>query len=271
MVHSRFKELILIILRLLTSPLNSVMVKLHHERLLVIIKTMYAKKYASVYDSKILAGQYLGLKLPSNLEANRRDFMSIIIGNYEKGIIDVITTSKFSTFVNIGSGDGVHLNGIAKLFPIKKCIGYEIDKKSIANSLWIREQNNIENVEMRGPMTCSEMKHLAYELRDVTGLILCDIEGQEYEIFTSENLSLLTQCTIIIELHEFSSLNQGQARNLISVAANFFDVQIMKHRGRIIESLEVLTGYSDDLFMLFHSESRPSEMRYLILRPRVKS
>ena len=73
------------------------------------------------------------------------------------------------------------------------------------------ELNNLNSgLEIKGRVDSNIVNNLKeYKLNPKKTVILCDIEGAEFTIFTAELLTFLTGATIIIELHDKLMKNQN--------------------------------------------------------------
>ncbi len=61
--------------------------------------------------------------------------------------------------------------------------------------------NNVgDKIQVRSTCTADELANFNFTKR---GLIICDCEGYEYELFNENNIDNLKNCDLIIEVHDF--------------------------------------------------------------------
>lgn len=239
----------------------------HHESIIGSSKRQYGVRLAKEFDFTVIDGPYRGMRIIEDLNWNKGDLSSIILGTYEKQVAKFIVESNFDCFVNFGSGDGIHLVGTALNHSRAKCIGYEQDIDSRNLSKKLSNLNRVE-VEVRGKIDKNSLLLLLSEISGMKTVFLVDIEGYEYTLFDKEMLQLMKLHTIVIELHEFSKYEIEKSGELIEMSRNIFNIRFFSSR-QFPETLNpVLDHYPDDIALLMLSESRPTQMRYLILQPK---
>jgi hypothetical protein len=100
-------------------------------------------------------------------------------------------------------------------------------------------------------------------------LILCDIEGGEFTLFTDENMRAIRECSILIELHsDFPNTSKGSRNRLLKNAAKYFYIEYLERSNPRAHHFPEMNDWTDDFRMLAMSESRPSKMEWILLRPK---
>jgi hypothetical protein len=195
-----------------------------------------------------------------------------LLGIYEKEILRLMQNRVFagrSTLVDIGAADGYFAVGSLVGDVFQRAIAFELSKQGRRA---LAETAILNGVRDRLTIKGKATKTLAEELRSSgvrlgDSVILCDAEGAEYEIFTPEMLSLLTDCHIIIELHDYTS-DRCRSRTLVEEAKRYFDVEILTTGARDLSSFSVLREYGDNARWLLASEGRYNLMEWAWLKPR---
>lgn len=103
-------------------------------------------------------------------------------------------------FINLGGGDGYFALGFSKLYPHKKCVVFEKDLLNRASIKVNSQSNGLTNVTLKESVNETNLVSILESYPK--SLILCDIEGFEFELFTSKVLEKCRGCTVIIELHD---------------------------------------------------------------------
>jgi hypothetical protein len=100
-------------------------------------------------------------------------------------------------------------------------------------------------------------------------MIICDIEGAEFSIFSAECFSKLRGAHIIIELHGYLAPDGNTVEErLVLDSKQFFQTSIVKTSARDLSSIPELEMVNDADRWLICSEGRPKLMSWLILSPK---
>jgi hypothetical protein len=193
---------------------------------------------------------------------------SKILGLYESSILEKISTlpSHIDTVVDIGAADGYYAVGMLRNGIVKRAICFELDPRSQKEIDATAQLNNVRNqVEILGLADFSFLQQI--QIRDYSSvLFIVDVEGNEYELLTNENLEAMKMSHMILELHEFNPRAIELAEALISRAEKRFSVEIL-HQITKNQSDTFFDSLSDHERGLVASEGRPSKMRWLYLTP----
>jgi hypothetical protein len=108
---------------------------------------------------------------------------------------------------------------------------------------------------------------LCGDLQEVE-LVLCDIEGGEFEIFNFFHFEQLSHCPIIIEIHDWVENSQQLIQQLIQHCSQTHTLKILKTQGRDLSGFVELLNYSDEERGLIVMEGRPRLMNWFLLTPK---
>ena len=109
------------------------------------------------------------------------------------------------------------------------------------------------------------MAHLANEKT----LIICDCEGHEVEIFSSNSINHYKNCDIIVETHDFLKPNSSfELKKNFEPTHNISSVFSLENKSKINEFtfLKKYIFLPRKLLENFVSEERPPNMEWLILK-----
>jgi hypothetical protein len=223
-------------------------------------------------ENKVLYGYFKGLKLESNLWG-ARDVASIILGQYEKEILDFIMKipSSFSYFVDIGAADGIYAVGLLKNQKFKRVICFESNLRS-QESIKINADNNqvTSQISIFGEAKIDFLNTITLEteLQLSKTVFLFDIEGGEYDLLTTENLMRMATSFVIVEIHKNVQNYETKYKELIRKVAPFFDYKIIREGERGSTEFSEISHWPDEDRNIIFSEGRRYAMEWLALSPR---
>lgn len=224
----------------------------------------------NLFEKKVAYGPFKGMLLSDEVWWGKYDLLSKYLGQYEEHVMDeVLSLSKsFDHFIDIGAADGYYAIGVLKgnLFSSSTCfeispkgqhvINSNADLNGVSGQLSVFGEANVNDISR-------EIK------RKGPSLVLCDIEGAEFDLFSLEMLEVLKDCAVIIELHD-SFLPQflERRKQLISNAEKFFDVHYLVRANPNVNNYKELESWNDDERMLAFSEGRPVRMDWVCFLPK---
>lgn len=222
------------------------------------------KEYHSIIQSNIFNGvdiRDLNLSWWSSY-----DLGSILMGIYEREVHDLISHyhARFATFVDIGAADGYYVYCSMKKNLFSKYIAYEIveqGRKNIDSSC--RKLSNYKNLKINAGIDPVSILKLPSN-----SLILCDIEGYEYELFSKSVFEHLRDSLIIIEIHKKGIKDSD--KKLIRIIEDSKDTHrsnIINSGSREINKFRKELGLNDNEAWLICSEGRHLLGTWLILIP----
>lgn len=163
--------------------------------------------YSVLKDCKVLNGKFKGMLYPS-LEAFKSSLYAKIIGSYESELDDTfenIKNKNYELIMDIGCAEGYYAVGLGLIFPESKIIAYDIIEKARDLCRKMADLNNLgDRIELRDKCTAGDLQNFEF---DGKTLIICDCEGFEKQLFTSENIHNLEKTDLLIEVHDFIEIN----------------------------------------------------------------
>lgn len=237
-------------------------IQLHKEKICCDAKT--------IFGDQIAFGIFKGMKLSSNVWWGRHDILAKYLGQYEPHILQKLEdlSNHYEHVINIGAADGYYSVGLlySKLYSSVTC--FEISSKGRDAIAENAELNNCKDKIFINKE--ANLKTLKKEIEvNKSSVLLCDIEGAEFDLFSKEILSIASQCTIIIELHdEFTFGDIGRRKRLINDAEEYFDISFIRRFNPKINEFDQLSQWDDNSRHLAFSEGRPCRMDWLCLNPK---
>ena len=221
------------------------------------------------FNDLVFKGPFEGLKLSKNVWWGQNDYISKIFGEYERNVVDELikNANKYENFIDIGAADGFFALGILRATSIKHAYCFEISEKGRETIGRLSKINKYEDfITIFGEANSEELLKLMSSVKEA--LILCDIEGYEFELFDDNVLSTLRHCTIIIELHDIALPNiQKNRLELIQTAQKYFDVSFVNRRNPTFNTIDEISTWSDIERAIGFDECRPCRMEWVLLKP----
>jgi len=150
-------------------------------------------------------GVFTGLKLNGNANTSQGNLGAKTCGLYEWEVIaQIAKLGPFKDVVNFGGADGYFSLGPLIAGLAERSICFEMTEKGRAEIATNAANNGLaEKIVIKGAVDAtagSVLAELAFDPQ--SALVLCDIEGAEFTVLTSELLAYLKGATLIIELHD---------------------------------------------------------------------
>jgi hypothetical protein len=230
-------------------------------------------RLAGSHAVDVTHGPFKGLRLGPIRDQERTHRASLLLGLFEKEILDALNSipSNYNTFINLGAGQGYYGIGVLanNTFEISHC--YEILEEYREHIEYHARLNKVHGrVKIHGRVQRDSFEELRKNGIDLSRcVILCDIEGGEFELFDESTLEILKRSIIIIEIHDFL-LDDGEAklRNLKQSATKFFQITELTTGARDLSQFPEIKMLSDTERWLIVSEIRPRLMTWLRLDPK---
>jgi hypothetical protein len=197
-----------------------------------------------------------------------------ILGIYEVAVCALLDHLRKTRrlFVDIGSADGLYGLGLVATGAFDRSFCFEADPEqqdrlaARASALGIAHQTGFAGAaDANLAVTLSDA---GFALGDT--VILCDIEGAEFDLFDEPLLQSLSAAHVIIELHQWVAGPEGAAsalEGLVRRAGKHFHVRMIDDGLRDMRGLPILQGWSDWDTWLLCSEGRGRLMSWLWLAP----
>lgn len=180
-------------------------------------------------DLVVKHGTFKGMRYPQMQSIGSTIFPKLI-GSYEREIqplIESICKADYTEFVDIGCAEGYYAVGLAMHVPAARVYAYDTDEEAIHLCNEMARLNGVEQRVFTGSFCDSEtLTSIPIKKK---GLIICDCEGYEKELFSKETVDALTNCDFLIEIHD-----------IIDISISCFIRRIFEHSHQIevVESVD---------------------------------
>lgn len=218
-------------------------------------------------------GPFSGLKLYHDTWWGNTDQSGMLLGFYEKEILESIISvpSTHKTFIDLGAADGYYGVGVLvnNLFDTSYCFEISgIGQKAIRDNAVL---NNVSSrVNVFGIANNDFYEKIADKGVDISKcVLLCDIEGGEFELFNKKVLSALRGAIIFIEIHAlFFEDGDLKYEKLKDDAELFYKITELTTGPRDPSVFPELEALSDNDRWLMCSEGRGKPGVWLRLDPK---
>jgi hypothetical protein len=221
------------------------------------IKLHESKKFKRKVQSQILAGPFSGVKL-EKLGWGRRDFISYSAGMYEEELLSFFSRTKglFVTFIDIGAADGYYAVSSLKKDFFRRVYAFEISKMGRRNIQSNAVINNVAHkIVIRGRFSSDFLENLEEDFIWDSTLILCDIEGAEFELFDLKLLSIVSKAHLLIEVH-VKNRSEVEVLNFMDLLADIYHLTAIEPGERNMYKFREYNPISQDLRYLMFSDGR---------------
>jgi hypothetical protein len=225
------------------------------------------------FNGTVRYGPLKGFKLDDNPSWGPGDLAPKLFGLYEQEVLKLLTElrGKHRVLINLGAGDGYYGVGLVAEGFFERSVCFELAEKGRDATKRTAQKNGVtDKVNIQGAAGADFPKIIVeLGLKASDCLILCDTEGAEFSIFSSQCLASLQGAHIIIELHGYMLANANVSeQTLISNCQQLFQVSTVKTSTRDLSSIPELDALGDSDRWLVCSEGRPKLMSWLILSPK---
>ena len=179
-------------------------------------------------------GPFKGLIYPEPRAAGNF-FFPVILGQYETHLHKYIMefkNKKYDNIINIGAAEGYYAVGLAMLFPNTKVVAIDIDEESLN---FLEKMAKLNKVDKYVKTYKGDAKMFLKSINaNSKNLIMCDCEGCEFDIFSSENVDLLKKSDLIVEMHYKNKNPKVERDEFISRFDKYHEaeLQILSKSGR---------------------------------------
>ena len=242
----------------------------HSETRIETARARVAAHLVAVHRNRVAYGPFRGMVLPAASSWGRHDVSAKILGTYERHVAELLEAwrSENGLLVDLGAADGYFAVGALRAGFFQDGIAFEMSEKGRAALAANAEANAVrEKIRIEGEAT--EAGLLSFVPEGATGVVLCDIEGAEFDLLTSAVLVHLSDMSIVIELHDFLvDCGDRQRTELAERAGRYFDVRTVREGPIDTGAFPELDGFDDDHRLLAFSEGREVATEWMILTPK---
>jgi hypothetical protein len=227
-----------------------------------------SNKLDHTLESTVKYGPFAGLKFSKNSSWGLVDRAAMLLGLYEKEVLEEINLSagRYHTFIDLGAADGYYGVGVLASNMFVKSYCFEISAEGQNAIISNAELNNVsDRIVVNGIADNEFYRHFTPEELS-SCLILVDIEGAEFEMFDDVTFRAFSRATIIIEVHDFLLANgEEMLKRLKDAGRSTHNIKEIVTGARDLSRLPELLKYSDYDRWLICSERRrqlPTWLRF---------
>lgn len=227
--------------------------------------------YNLIDDKTVLHGPFKGMKYPQR--PLKGMFCSLILGSYENEISEVIeqiNNTNYSEIIDIGCAEGHYAVGFAYRNSNVKVYAYDINKDALKFCESMAKVNGVQDRIILGDF-CSKQTLMSFNFTK-KGLVMCDVEGYEWELFDKEVAEKLKDVDLLIEMHDFANIN---------ISGKITEIFSGTHHAKIIQSIDdiqkakyydypELKGLSVKVKKSILGENRPTIMEWAFFQSKSK-
>jgi hypothetical protein len=168
-------------------------------------RKMLANEIFERHKGEVQRGEFKGLLLDGSSNVSRGPLGLKILGLYENLVVEeIVVSAPFKDLINFGAADGYMSLGPLFAGFCQRSICFEMTQEGRHAVARNADLNKLtDKVEIRGIVDDSILIHLdELDISPKHALILCDIEGAEFDVLNSKVLNDLRGAKIIVELHD---------------------------------------------------------------------
>lgn len=237
----------------------------------IVISQRLWNETGGIVKHGLLKGYYLGERATWRPQDNAAK----LLGLYEQEVCELIgrIAPGRSTLVDLGAADGFYGVGLIATNCFDQSYCYEIDDDSRENLRALAMAAGVaDRVHLYGAATSSfagDLQHAGVDFSDT--VVLCDIEGAEFEVLTREALAAMRRAHVIVEIHDFQ-IPGGHGPALLTAlvdrATEFFSIHEYRTSARDLSGVSVPAEHcADNDRWLTCSEGRAKLMSWLHFAP----
>lgn len=230
------------------------------------------EKTGSVVRYGILKGYEVGVSNWAEAAAG-----TYLLGTYEPqvcAILDVLKSSE-RVLIDIGAADGLYGVGLVAVGAFGRSLCFEADETRQRNLRELSSRLGLaDRVTVYGAAEAAAIKRAIadHSVDTQNAVVVCDIEGGEFDLFDASLLESLSDCHLIVETHDFLLKDverSGTAlQDLKLRAGQYFNVYEVKDGLRYVRDVPLLAEWSDAETWMMCVEGRKRMMTWLYLTPR---
>ena len=226
-------------------------------------------------DSVVQYGILKGFRVPPSHWAEIIS-SAYILGTYEVAVCAILDRLRgpHKVLVDLGGADGVFGVGLVEVGAFGRSVVFELEAERRRSLEEMAQAHGVaDRVAVHGEATPDFLDRVEADGTPLMQcVVLCDIEGAEFSLFTDDVLSRLRHAHVIIELHDFLLKDAARRDTAIAdlrrAAERHFDVCEVRDGLRDMRNIPLLRNWSDWDSWLLCVEARYRMMSWLWLRPK---
>jgi hypothetical protein len=241
------------------------LIKIEEDNLVFKNKEDKLKKRFS--DLIVKNGMFKGMKYPEFV-AHGSSMFSKLLGSYESELypeFEILLKHEYSEIIDVGCAEGYYAVGMALRKANAKIYAYDINPQALKASKRMAAENKVTDNIVFGNFCSPEvLSKFNFTKR---GLVICDCEGYEIELFTKEVVNNLKNCDIVIELHDL--YNEKITPTIENVFKSTHNVKLVSSENTFkrLDSTNLRADLTDDDVLTFFVE-RNGIMQWAIITPK---
>ncbi|MFA7059652.1 MAG: class I SAM-dependent methyltransferase [Pedobacter sp.] len=214
-------------------------------------------------DLKVKSGPFKNMLYPE-FTAHGSYIFPKLLGSYEQElhpVIEKICKNDYSEILDIGCAEGYYAVGLALKLPKAKVYAFDIDEKALGSCKRMATSNGVyERIVFEPYCDSNTLKKFIFKRK---GLIVCDCEGYETELFVDNVVDNLTNCDLLIELHD--CLIAGITDKILSTFSDTHVATLIFVERRNLNNYSELKTVNKFAREYALYEGRPSSMQWVYL------
>ena len=231
---------------------------------------LVADHLRELYQYKVAHGPFKGMELPREAWWGTKDACSKLIGVYEKQVQDELVSlaPSASILIDIGAADGYFAVGAVRSGLYEHAICFEISEQGRQRLKANAELNRVAGkIEIHGEADTASLAPIL--ANNDSGVILCDIEGAEFELLSEQILESARKFHFVVELHHrFIPDGEAKKSQLLDRASSLFDTKVIRSADIQVGAFRELDRFNDTQRLLAFNEGRGAAMEWLVMVPR---
>lgn len=229
-----------------------------------------SNKLSEMYDSTVVNGPFRGFKIPRESWWGAADRGSMLLGLYEKEILESLasTPKQYSQFIDLGAADGYYGVGVLVSELFQKSVCYEMSKQGREAILRSARLNDVsDNIDIRGLATQKFYEDFSQESLS-NSVLFIDIEGAEFDLLDEKMFNAFSNSIIYVELHDWFFVDGDQKLSKLKLnSIKTHTITELKMGSRDPSAFPDLREFNDDDRWLICSEGRGQLMTWLRFNP----
>ena len=213
------------------------------------------------FGTKIISGPFKGMDFLDGVSEGC--YIPKLLGIYESELheyINELVKKRPDVIINVGSAEGYYAVGLKRLLPETEVFAFDIDDKAKDKCKELSKLNSVKVI--------IEDEFKPEILKDFSSkkiFIMCDIEGDEINLITQNNIKLFEKVEMCIELH--ISSNTHNVKIIPDIFRDSHKIDLIQQKGKNFEVPEIIANLSHLDILLSAWEWRSYPTPWLIAKP----